>query len=217
MATACPQCGILLTSSEAKRGACPSCSGNLPVSKASSTSRTPSIQQTAVPVGGSGGRCELSGEIGSNVQTRYITATTFSPLGLIFPIIMLLTRKQVCVAVRCSDESYRKVRSVLMKPIWLLLALFFLGAPLAIVGMAVIGSKVPMLAAMIGLGWLACLPGMMIWMRRYRRRELDALLSGSLNDKLQDQMKGRRWGMTTMLTAGKKAPRGLTVVSAYSL
>ena len=183
--------------------------------------RVQTVQRFSAPVGGrSGGycgRCQLSGNTGDAIQKRYLTAATFSPLGLLFPIVMLLTRKQVCVAVQCSEESFRKCRSIFMKTIFLLLGWLLLGGPLALAGMIVLGPKMPILSSVIGLGWFACLPVLILWMVRYRRRALDALVSDSLNSRLCDKLKGRRWGLTTTLTIGKKAPRRLTVVPASSL
>lgn len=214
----CPECKMILTPTEMKSGSCPMCDAELGAAKSEARTYTSNsrVQANADRVSAIG-YCELSGKQGEKVQTRYLAAATFSPLGLLMPLIMILTRKQICVEVRCSEESYRKAKSVSRKPLLMLLAWLLLGGPLMIVAVAGLGKMAPVLAGIFAAAWFLCPFALIVWMGMFRRKSLDGLLSESLNSQLRKELKGRRWGLSTVFTVHKKAPRGLNVVRASAL
>ena len=214
----CPECKMILTPTEMKSGTCPMCNAALGTaeSKTRDYAWNSRVQENANKVSAIG-YCELSGKQGEKVQTRYLAAATFSPLGLLMPLIMILTRKQVCVEVRCSEESYRKVKLVSRKPLLLLLAWLLLGGPLMMVAVAGLGKTAPVLAGIFAAAWFLCPFALIVWMGMFRRKSLDGLLSESLNSGLRQQLKGRHWGLSTVFTLHKKAPRGMNVVRASTL
>jgi hypothetical protein len=201
-------------------GCCPGCQGSLadaqplevtapnPEPRPAPTTRTPPSGSSPSPTAfkpspeSRTGRCDITGRVVNDLQTRYLLVGRQN-IGVLTFLTRRISIRTIELEINCSQAAFERGRRIGWMSTLIAVSgflLFFLAIPgvflLRTLGVPS-GITGTVGLSMMGLSGINVFGGHYLMLGIYRRRSLNALIAEPLNSLLNELVGGKDWGLLT--------------------